>query len=163
MNVSSSIGNTVEDSKVRLGLWTNWSFGSIRGVTLTLTQSHGAILTALNALFVTFVGLSPRKVPVAYLIICRDLFLAYRVFRYTPTFFFAVSRRWLLSSKASIASKHSERNHWPHQNYSNLLDLEKARSTCLSSYVPAFGIYHSIHHNLRTCGHIFVTNIFSER
>ncbi|KAI0972038.1 hypothetical protein F4678DRAFT_479021 [Xylaria arbuscula] len=36
---------------VFLGVWTNWSYGKIRGSTLTLTQSNGNLLIAFVALF----------------------------------------------------------------------------------------------------------------
>lgn len=41
---------------VHLGLWTNWSYGSVRGSTLTLTRDHGALLTAFIAMFVGYAG-----------------------------------------------------------------------------------------------------------
>lgn len=39
---------------VYLGVWTNWSHGKLSGLTLTLTNRNGALLTAFLALFVTF-------------------------------------------------------------------------------------------------------------
>lgn len=41
---------------VYLGIWINWSRGSIRGATLTLNRGNGGLLTAFLALFVTVVG-----------------------------------------------------------------------------------------------------------
>ena len=38
------------------GLWTNWTKGSIRGLTLTLSPTHATLLTNILALFVTFAG-----------------------------------------------------------------------------------------------------------
>ncbi|KAF2108812.1 hypothetical protein BDV96DRAFT_670390 [Lophiotrema nucula] len=39
-----------------VGLWTDWSHGSISGAVLTLTQRDGGFLIAFVALFVTFTG-----------------------------------------------------------------------------------------------------------
>lgn len=39
-------------NSVHLGVWTNWSRGSIMGATLTLDQSHGNLLIALTAIFI---------------------------------------------------------------------------------------------------------------
>ncbi|KAI0424132.1 hypothetical protein F5Y09DRAFT_353746 [Xylaria sp. FL1042] len=41
---------------VRLGLWTNWSQGSILGPTLTLHPMPGGLLTAFTAVFITMVA-----------------------------------------------------------------------------------------------------------
>ncbi|KAF2142260.1 uncharacterized protein K452DRAFT_200233, partial [Aplosporella prunicola CBS 121167] len=38
------------------GVWTNWSYGAIRGSTLTLSRSNGNFLVAALALFVTTTG-----------------------------------------------------------------------------------------------------------
>ena len=38
------------------GLWTNWTKGSIRGLTLTLSPTHATLLTNVLALFITFAG-----------------------------------------------------------------------------------------------------------
>lgn len=43
-------------NSVYLGVWTNWSHGSIAGLTLTVTQQNGGLLIAFVALFVTFTG-----------------------------------------------------------------------------------------------------------
>ncbi|KAF2029942.1 hypothetical protein EK21DRAFT_100849 [Setomelanomma holmii] len=45
-----------KDQLVRLGLWTNWSQGSVAGLTLTTTISDGGLLIAFIALFVAFAG-----------------------------------------------------------------------------------------------------------
>lgn len=44
----------VQEYPVYLGAWTNWSHGKISGLTITLTNQNGALLTAFLALFVTF-------------------------------------------------------------------------------------------------------------
>ncbi|KAF2802620.1 uncharacterized protein BDZ99DRAFT_371732, partial [Mytilinidion resinicola] len=41
---------------IHVGTWTNWSYGSIRGGTVTLPRPDGGLLTAFIALFVTYVG-----------------------------------------------------------------------------------------------------------
>ncbi|KAI9147216.1 cytochrome p450 protein [Paramyrothecium foliicola] len=41
---------------VHLGVWTNWSYGPMLGKTLTVTNSIGAVLIALIALYVTLAG-----------------------------------------------------------------------------------------------------------
>ncbi|KAF2670197.1 hypothetical protein BT63DRAFT_231540 [Microthyrium microscopicum] len=43
---------------VYLGIWTDWSYGRIRGATLTLNSQHGGLLAAFIALFVSFAGTS---------------------------------------------------------------------------------------------------------
>ncbi|KAF2800964.1 hypothetical protein K505DRAFT_344820 [Melanomma pulvis-pyrius CBS 109.77] len=43
---------------VYLGVWTNWSKGSVFGSTITMTQYNGNLLIAFIALFVSFVGTS---------------------------------------------------------------------------------------------------------
>lgn len=45
-----------EASQIYTGFWTNWSNGAIRGATLTLSQSHGGVLIAFLAMFVSFIG-----------------------------------------------------------------------------------------------------------
>ncbi|KAH7064406.1 hypothetical protein BKA63DRAFT_173039 [Paraphoma chrysanthemicola] len=50
--VQSSLG----DKAVYLGVWTNWSQGSVAGLTLTTTIQNGGLLIAFLALFVTFSG-----------------------------------------------------------------------------------------------------------
>ena len=54
--MSESIANSVSDSSIHLGFWTNWSHGSVKGATITLTKQDGTILTTALALFVTLVG-----------------------------------------------------------------------------------------------------------
>jgi hypothetical protein len=46
----------VQENSVYLGVWTDWSHGSISGATLTLTQRNGGFLIAFIALFVTLTG-----------------------------------------------------------------------------------------------------------
>ncbi|KAF3005233.1 hypothetical protein E8E14_003097 [Neopestalotiopsis sp. 37M] len=41
---------------IRLGVWTNWSRGSIMGLTLTLTRKDASLLIAFTAFFISFVG-----------------------------------------------------------------------------------------------------------
>jgi len=45
-----------EHESVFLGIWTNWSHGSVAGLTLTTTLQNGGLLIAFLALFVTFTG-----------------------------------------------------------------------------------------------------------
>lgn len=42
--------------QVRLGIWTDWSRGSVLGQTLTLDRNDANLLTAFTASFVVFVG-----------------------------------------------------------------------------------------------------------
>lgn len=44
------------DNDIYLDVWTNWSNGRIRGMTLTLSRKNGVLFTAFLALFVTVVG-----------------------------------------------------------------------------------------------------------
>ncbi|KAL1641683.1 hypothetical protein SLS58_005961 [Diplodia intermedia] len=48
----------VEDYKIYLGTWTDWSRGPVFGATLTLTRENGTLLIAFIALFVTIVSTS---------------------------------------------------------------------------------------------------------
>lgn len=50
-NPGNSIGYTVQ-----LGVWTNWSRGSVLGATLTLNRQQGSLLIAFTAFFVTIVA-----------------------------------------------------------------------------------------------------------
>lgn len=54
--MDSSVTQSVSNQDVYLGFWINWSYGSIRGATLTLTQRDGGLLLAFLALFVTVAG-----------------------------------------------------------------------------------------------------------
>lgn len=54
--MSSSVTQSVKNQEIYLGFWTNWSYGSVRGATLTLTQRDGGLLLAFLALFVTVAG-----------------------------------------------------------------------------------------------------------
>jgi hypothetical protein len=42
-----------EHESVYLGIWTNWSHGSVAGLTLTTTLQNGGLLIAFLALFVS--------------------------------------------------------------------------------------------------------------
>jgi hypothetical protein len=53
---SLSVQSGVQENSVFLGVWTDWSHGSISGATLTLTQRNGGFLIAFIALFVTLTG-----------------------------------------------------------------------------------------------------------
>ena len=44
------------------GPWVNWTHGPIVGATLTLSDAHGALLTAFIATFVTLVGAQLFKI-----------------------------------------------------------------------------------------------------
>lgn len=50
MNASS------EPYPIYLGVWTNWSRGSVMGLTLTMTRNNADLLIALVAFYVAFVG-----------------------------------------------------------------------------------------------------------
>lgn len=54
--MNSLTSNTVLETSIYTGFWTNWSYGSIQGATITLNNRDGGLLTAFVALFVTFVG-----------------------------------------------------------------------------------------------------------
>ena len=54
--MNSSVTQSVTNNDVYLGFWINYSYGSIRGATLTLTRRDGGLLTAFLALFVTIAG-----------------------------------------------------------------------------------------------------------
>ncbi|EUC36514.1 hypothetical protein COCCADRAFT_2352 [Bipolaris zeicola 26-R-13] len=45
-----------EDKSIYLGLWTNWSHGSVIGLTYTTTLDNGGLFIAFLALFVAFTG-----------------------------------------------------------------------------------------------------------
>ncbi|KAA8622904.1 hypothetical protein A1F94_003002 [Pyrenophora tritici-repentis] len=45
-----------DDKSVYLGVWTDWSHGSVKGLTYTTTLQKGGLLVAFLALFVTFTG-----------------------------------------------------------------------------------------------------------
>lgn len=52
---ASNGANNIQD-QVYLGLWTNWSSGSVLGLTLTMTRGDGNVLTAFTASFIVYVG-----------------------------------------------------------------------------------------------------------
>lgn len=54
--MSSLVAQSVSTQDIYLGFWTNWSYGRIRGATLTLTQRDGGLLLAFLALFATIAG-----------------------------------------------------------------------------------------------------------
>ena len=45
-----------DDKSIYLGVWTDWSHGSVAGLTLTTTSQSGGLLIAFLALFVAFTG-----------------------------------------------------------------------------------------------------------
>ncbi|KAI0453580.1 hypothetical protein F5B21DRAFT_479152 [Xylaria acuta] len=46
----------MDDDSVYLGVWTNWSRGSILGPTLTISREHGNYVIALTAFFIAFIA-----------------------------------------------------------------------------------------------------------
>lgn len=60
MQIQSTNAGLVNDGSsqptVYLGLWTNWSRGSVLGETLTISRKDGDLLIALTVFFVTLVG-----------------------------------------------------------------------------------------------------------
>lgn len=48
----------IEDYRIYLGTWTDWTRGRILGSTLTLTRQNGTLLVAFIALFITMVSTS---------------------------------------------------------------------------------------------------------
>ena len=44
---------TLPTYDVHLGHWVNWSFGLVRGSTITMSRQNGALLTAFTAIFVS--------------------------------------------------------------------------------------------------------------
>ena len=57
-NMNSSVTHSVTNNDIYLGFWTNWSYGRIRGATLTLTNRDGGLLIAFLAVFVVVAGRS---------------------------------------------------------------------------------------------------------
>ncbi|KAL9114279.1 MAG: hypothetical protein Q9227_001701 [Pyrenula ochraceoflavens] len=53
--MSDTAVNSVSDASIYLGLWTNWSHGTVRGATITLTKRDGGLLIAFLALFISTV------------------------------------------------------------------------------------------------------------
>jgi hypothetical protein len=53
---SKFIQTTPREDPVYLGIWTNWSHGSIAGLTFTTTLRNGGLLIAFLALYITFTG-----------------------------------------------------------------------------------------------------------
>jgi hypothetical protein len=53
---STFVQLTPQDESIYLGIWTNWSQGSIRGLTFTTTLQDGGLLIAFLALYITFTG-----------------------------------------------------------------------------------------------------------
>lgn len=60
-----------EHESVFLGIWTNWSHGSVAGLTLTTTLQNGGLLIAFLALFVIVFSFY------------WDMFLVYRLVYYS--------------------------------------------------------------------------------
>lgn len=54
--MSGVASDPVSDDDIYTGIWINWSYGQVRGATLTLTHRNGGLVTAFLALFVTVVG-----------------------------------------------------------------------------------------------------------
>ncbi|RWA09657.1 hypothetical protein EKO27_g5457 [Xylaria grammica] len=50
------------DQSVYLGLWTNWSRGSVLGLTFTTTRARGNLLIAFTAFFISFVATRVWKI-----------------------------------------------------------------------------------------------------
>ncbi|KAF1986965.1 hypothetical protein K402DRAFT_463095 [Aulographum hederae CBS 113979] len=48
------MSTTVDNSQVHLGFWINWSFGAVRGSTITLTKQDSVFLTAFVVMFVGY-------------------------------------------------------------------------------------------------------------
>lgn len=55
--ISGVVGVTPENA-VYTGIWINWTYGRIRGATLTLTRRDAGFLSAFLALFVSVAGRS---------------------------------------------------------------------------------------------------------
>ncbi|KAL9618487.1 MAG: hypothetical protein Q9160_006806 [Pyrenula sp. 1 TL-2023] len=53
---SEIVQSTVQENNIYLGQWTDWSYGPIAGMTLTLTHRNGGFLIAFVTLFVTITG-----------------------------------------------------------------------------------------------------------
>lgn len=56
--MSDLVENAIPNDAMHTGFWVNWSYGQIRGATLTLSHRNGGLLTAFLALFITIVGRS---------------------------------------------------------------------------------------------------------
>lgn len=56
--MSSSVIGVRPENAIYSGVWVNWSYGSIRGATLTLNHRDAGFLSAFSALFVSIVGRS---------------------------------------------------------------------------------------------------------
>jgi hypothetical protein len=55
-DMSSSVVKSISQGQVYLGVWTNWSHGSVDGLTLTLTHRSGGFLIAFIAIFTAVTG-----------------------------------------------------------------------------------------------------------
>lgn len=51
-----STADSVLPYKIYLGIWTNWSRGSVLGQTLTCTRRNGDLIIAFTAFFIAFIG-----------------------------------------------------------------------------------------------------------
>lgn len=56
--MSSGVVNVGPENGIYTGFWINWTYGRIRGATLTLNHRDGGFLTAFLALFVSIAGRS---------------------------------------------------------------------------------------------------------
>jgi hypothetical protein len=55
---SNVVETSFQQDSVYLGVWTNWSHGSVAGLTFTTTLASGDLFVAFLAIFVTFAGSS---------------------------------------------------------------------------------------------------------
>lgn len=53
---TSATNDLLAHAEIHMGFWINWSKGSVRGATLTLTPETGAFLIAFIAIFVQYTG-----------------------------------------------------------------------------------------------------------
>lgn len=56
--MDNAMTDGVSEKFVYTGIWINWSHGSIKGATITLSNRDGGFLAAFLAIFVTLVGKS---------------------------------------------------------------------------------------------------------
>lgn len=56
LKLQFTMSTNISPNEVYLGHWIKWSYGPVRGSTLTLTQQHGALLTAFIAMFIGWAG-----------------------------------------------------------------------------------------------------------
>lgn len=56
--MASTATNAIPDDDVYTGFWINWSYGRLKGATVTLSHRDGGLLTSFLALFMTIAGRS---------------------------------------------------------------------------------------------------------